>query len=155
MGYIRRPHLSYLGSVCTAVEITPSELAPKREDRREKAFEDWVSIDESGLRFNELNHEGKFPIYSERKDGKVRDLFIDKPDGLVYWTWGPLNKESLLGKHRQYTREGFVLVSLVDNYAGGYWATWVNEDESRTVLSQLRRFGISQGSIELKHIGTQ
>jgi hypothetical protein len=134
---------------CFAADITQSQLDESKSERREKAFEDWIPVGESQIRFDELNEDGEFPIYSERKGGKVRDIFIDKPDGLYYWTWASMPKEELLKKHKQYTQEGLILVALSEHDNGYFWATWVNESNERKVLRQLKRFGITQASIEI------
>lgn len=136
-----------------AVEILPTITDPELADRREKAFEDWIPVAESQARFDQLvKKEHQFPILSERKDGKVRDIYLDKPDGFSFWSWASMDEQELLAKERTYSQEGYVLVSLVP-HAGPtgetrYWGTWVNAGSLRDVQRQLRRFGLSQARIK-------
>lgn len=139
---------------CFAAEITLSELDENKIDRREKAFEGWIPVAEMQVQFETLNAEGRFPVYSEREGGKVREIFIEKPEGLAYWAWGSVDEKELLKKHEQYSGEGFVILSLgLRPEADGelkYWGIWVNESLERKVMRELKRLGISQASIEIE-----
>ena len=138
---------------CFAAEIQVSKLDESKSERREKAFEDWIPVAEMQVQFETLNAEGRFPVYSEREGGKVREIFVEKPEGLAYWAWGSMDEKELLKKHKTYMGEGFVLVSLgLRPESDGelkYWGIWVNESLERKVMRDLKRLGISQASIEL------
>ena len=137
---------------CFAADIKPSILDGEKEERRDKAYEPWIPFAEHQARFDDFNSNGMFPVYSERKEGKIRTIYIDMPDGLTFCSWASMSRAELLKKHKQYTQEGFVLLSLSTHpdYDGseGYWATWVNESRERKLISQLRRLGISQATIQ-------
>ncbi|WPJ96056.1 hypothetical protein SH580_21815 [Coraliomargarita algicola] len=138
---------------CFAADITLSQLDESKAERREKAFENWIPVAESQVQFEALNAEGRFPIYSEREGGKIREIFIDKPKGLAYGAWGSMNETELLKKHAQYHEEGYVILSLRLRPEGDgemkYWGVWINESLERKVTRDLKRLGISQASIEI------
>ena len=129
-----------------AAEIIISELDAKKEERRDRAFENWIPVAEGQRQFDELNKEGRFPIFSERNGGKLREIFVDKPDGLAYWTWGSMTDDELIRKHQKYTSEGFVLLTIALQ-DGKYWATWINPSNERKIVRHLKRYGISQATI--------
>jgi hypothetical protein len=142
-----------ISSTCFAAEIKISELDETKSERREKAFENWIPIAEMQVQFETLTSEGRFPIYSERDGGKVREIFIDQPTGLIFWAWTGMSEKELLTKEEKYSDEGFVILSLgllpEEGKEPRYWGIWVNESLERKVIRDLRRLGISQASIEI------
>ena len=137
--------------ICFGLELELTQANEKYETRRNRACEDWIPVAECQAQFDELvKEEGMFPIYTEQVDGKSRTLYIDKPDGFSFWTQFSLSEEALLQYHKQRVDEGYVLITLLER--GGpnekrYWATWVNEGREKKVMRQMKRFGLSQGSI--------
>lgn len=140
-------------STCYALEIQPTVADKEHAERRERAFEDWIPVAESQGRFDHLVEENRMlPIFSERKDGKVRDIYVKKPDGISFWTWSSMDEAELLKKHKLYVYEGYTLISLSEHEgptdAPRYWATWVNLGNERDVMRQMKRYGLSQAVID-------
>ena len=142
-----------LPSLLMSVEITLSELDVSNERKRERAFEEWGPFSESQQRFEMNRRRNKFPIYSERKDGKTREIYIDRPDELKSRAWSGDGREALLKAHGEHTANGMVLLSLSScNYRDGskaYWGVWISRSFERKMLVHLRRYGISQAKISL------
>ncbi|MDQ8209538.1 hypothetical protein QEH52_18580 [Coraliomargarita sp. SDUM461003] len=145
--------LVIISTSCFAAEIKVSELDEAKSERREKAFENWIPIAEMQVQFEALTSEGRFPVYSERDGGKVREIFIDQPTGLTFWAWTGMSEKELLTKHEKYLGEGFVILSLgllpEEGKVPRYWGIWVNESLERKVMRDLKHLGISQASIEI------
>jgi hypothetical protein len=141
-----------VSSSCYAAEIQISQLDETKADRRDKAFENWIPIAEMQVQFETLTSEGRFPVYSERDKGKVREIFIDQPTGLTFWAWTNMSEKDLLAKQEKYAEEGFVVLSLgllpKKNDVLRYWGIWVSESLERKVMRKLKRLGISQASID-------
>ncbi len=137
--------------ICFGAELTLTEASEDLKERRERASEDWIPIAECQSQFDELvKEERMLPIYTEQLDGKSRSLYIDKPDGISFWTQFSMSKDYLLKYHKQRTSEGYVLITLLEHEAPDgkrYWATWVNEKTERKIMRQMKRYGLSQATI--------
>lgn len=141
-------------NICLGLTVELSQLDESKEARREKAFQPWIPIAEMNVQFATLTAEKKFPILSERDGaGKVREIFIDQPEGLMFWAWTSMDEAELQAKHKKYTEEGFVILTLGlvpdDDHTPSYWGIWVNKSLERKIVSELKRFGITQAAIQL------
>jgi hypothetical protein len=140
-----------LFSVAQPLELNTSVLAPEKASAREAKFAPRVSVAESQKQFDAYTAKGYLPIYSERIDGKIRDIYIEKPEGCSFWTFAGMDGATLLKRHEKHRKEGFVLVSCIaaeTDFGKEYWATWVNKDSEKDIMKEMRRFGISQASIK-------
>ncbi|MCU0792677.1 MAG: hypothetical protein MUE42_07465 [Opitutaceae bacterium] len=138
-------------SMAHALELTLSVLSPEKADIREAAFSPRVRVAEEQQQFDSYTAKDLLPLYSERLDGKIRALYVEKPKGCAFWTFAGMDGTILLKRHEKHRKEGFVLVSCVavkTDLGQEYWATWVSEDSEKAILREMRRFGISQAAIK-------
>lgn len=135
-----------------ATEITLSQLDGNKESARERAFTEWLSPLASQARFNELTSANKFPIYSERSEVGVRDLYVEKPKYCSFWTLGSMEREEFLKRNQNFTEEGYTLLSS-SVFTGKeekelYWATWIDASFLDEVMHSMKKHGISQAVIK-------
>lgn len=141
----------WLATGAWALELTPSALAPERAAAREATFTPWVRVAEEQQQFDLYTAKGLLPLYSERAEGKIRALYIQKPNGCSFWTFAGMDGATFLKRHEKHKKEGFALISCVmttSPLGSEYWATWVNENSVDEIKRELRKFGVSQASIK-------
>ena len=139
--------------LCYGLDIIPSSLDLDKENKRERVFEKWIPASEGQKEFDEMVREkAKFPIYHERQEGKQRDIYINMFDDMSFYTFGSMTEQDLLEKHEDFTRDGFILLSLVitshNEQEIKYWATWINKYSEKKALRKLEYLGISQAVIK-------
>lgn len=140
-----------LVAVASAMELSPSTLSQDHAAVREGKFSPWVQVAEEQLQFDTYTAKGLLPIYSERVDGKVRAIYIPKPENCSFWTFAGMDGPTFLKRHEKHRTEGFALLSCTittSPLGSEYWATWVSEKSLNEAKKELRRLGISQASIK-------
>jgi hypothetical protein len=135
-----------------AVEINLTEADPDRQKARERAFQEWTFPANARSQYLKFFPDGENmkTLYQEYDENKWRAIFIELPDGERTW-FQFSKKDHFLESHKNTIEMGWVLMTLVERTVqgeSGYQAIYVNQDIEREVLRQMRRFGLTQATIE-------
>ena len=92
-------------------ELKLSELSPKQDTRRRKAFTEWVSGEALKKEYGRYDRKGQFPIYHESSEQGERRLYEDNPDGFMYQIWSLYGEKGFVKKDKELRKHNYVLLT--------------------------------------------
>ena len=137
-------------------EFQLSELSPKRETKRRKAFTEWVNEKTLKEEYERYDRKGQFPIYHESSAKGERRLYEDNPDGFMYQIWSLYGEKGFIKKSQALRKDNYVLLTAskftTDKGHTLYRGIWVSKDIEERMVRVIERYGISQAVISADHI---